>query len=762
MKKYIPSEIESIWQKKWQEDKLYKVNLSNPDKKEYILVEFSYPSGDLHMGHWFAFAVPDILARTKRMQGRNVFFPNGFDAFGLPAENAAIKKGVHPQDWTLANIERMKQQFATMGASFNWENEVITCLPEYYKWNQWIFLKMLEKGIAYRGKRLANWCPNDQTVLANENIEAGRCWRCGAEVIQKEIDQWLLKITDYAEKLEWGENSSVEWPKAVREGQNNWIGKSTGVLLDFKLEKSEAKIRVFTTALDTVFGVTFLVLSPEHPLVNKLVLSEHKKEVSVYITKSEKKTELERTSLEKDKTGVFTGAYCINPFNNKIVPIWIADYTEIKTKFSEKSELFDSGDFDGLTSIEAKKLMEKYIGGNNLGEKTTNYHLHDWSISRQRYWGTPIPIIHCKDCGIVPVPEKDLPVELPYEVDYAPKGKAPLATAEEWVNVLCPNCGKPALREVETMDTFFDSSWYFFRYLDPKNAHKIFDSKVVEDWLPLEVYFGGAEHTLGHTLYSRFFTKFFHDLGLISFDEYAKKRVNRGLILGPDGQKMSKSRGNVINPDDQVKEYGADAVRLYLAFIGPYAETVAPWDKMGLNGVFHFLQRVWSFQEKLTINHEPLTMSELRIMHKTIKKVTEDISDYKFNTAVSSLMEWINHLSKRETISKEEYEALILLLAPFAPHITEQIWQDLGNKYSIHQQSWPSFDSKYLEEVEYSIPIQVNGKLRSELLIQKDLISNKEVVEKMAIEDEKVRKFLDGKAVKKIVYIPGKIINLVV
>ncbi len=837
MRKYIPSEIEPKWQKKWAEDRLYAVDLDKPGKKYYLLVEFTYPSGDLHIGHWFAFAVPDVLGRFKRMQGYNVFFPNGFDAFGLPAENAAIKRGVHPKDWTLSNIENMKKQFSLMGAIHDWDNQVIACLPEYYKWNQWIFLKMLEKGIAYKGKSLANWCPNCQTVLANENVEAGKCWRCGTEVVQKEVDQWFLKITEYAERLLWNEKSEVDWPKPIREGQNNWIGKSTGVLLDFKIKNSDSKITVFTTALDTVFGVTFMVISPENPLVKELTTKNQENEVEKYVEEAKKKTELERTNLDKDKTGVFTGSYVINPFNNIKVPVWIADYVlmgygtgavmavpahdsrdhqfaqkykldigpvikptdkaaevesdgfwdyiEIKNKFGEKSELFNSGEFNGLTSFEAKKRMEGYIEKNGFGKRSVNYHLHDWSISRQRYWGTPIPIINCPQCGAVPVPEKDLPVELPYEVDYTPKGEPPLATNKEWLNVKCPKCGGAAKREAETMDTFVDSSWYFLRYLDNKNGKEIARKKRLSDWMMVDIYFGGAEHTLGHTLYSRFFVKFLKDIGVVDFEEYAKKRVHHGVILGPDGARMSKSHGNVINPDQQVKEYGADAIRLYLCFIGPY-DIVASWNPGGIGGVYHFLQRVWGLQEKINLRTkgDALRAEDLRMMHKTIKKVTEDIEQIKFNTAVATLMEWNNYLSAKDQVQIEEYRALLLLLAPFAPHVTEELWlivnssQLIGNRrnkeesinneqltmnnWSIHQQSWLKFDSKYLETALVDIIVQVNGKVRDILKVEKEIVSNETDIVKLAKESPKVQKFISDATIVKNIYVAGKIVNLVV
>lgn len=826
MKNYNPSTIEPKWRNKWAEDKLYTVNLGEAKKPYYLLVEFTYPSGDLHIGHWFSFAVPDILGRMKRMQGFDVFFPNGFDAFGLPAENAAIKNGGHPKDWTLANIDKMRQQFSLMGAIHDWEHSVITCEPDYYKWNQWIFLKMLEKGLAYKGKFLSNWCPNDQTVLANENVENGRCWRCGAEVIQRQVEQWFLKITDYADQLLWSDEPKVNWPKPIREGQNNWIGRSEGILLRFKAAESEAEVEVFTTAIDTVFGVTFLVISPENSLLAGFVTDEQKEAVDSYIKSAKKKSELERKE-SKEKTGVFTGGYVINPLNGDRVPVWVADYVlagygtgavmgvpghdardhefaqkfglkivpvikptegvkgaqvkedgfwdypEIKTEFATKSILFDSGGYSGLTSKEAKEKISDYIENNNLGKRQIQYHLHDWSISRQRYWGTPIPVINCPKCGVVPVPEKDLPVELPYKVDYTPKGKSPLATAEEWIKVKCPNCGGEATREDQTMDTFVDSSWYFLRYLDPKNDTKIADFDIEKKWLPINIYFGGAEHTLGHTLYSRFFYKFLVDIGVVldpsGLKEYAAKRVHHGVILGPDGSRMSKSRGNVINPDEQVKNFGADAVRLYLSFLGPY-DIVAPWNPGGIKGVYNFLQRVWNLQEKVINDKrslrskdlERLTINDLKIMHKTIKKVTEEVSEIKFNTAVAGLMEWLNYLVKKERVSLEEYKTLLIILAPFAPHITEELWSILGMDYSIHQQSWPEFDSKYLESSEFSLVVQINGKVRDTIKIQKDVESSEKDIEKIALSSSKIQKFINGQSVKKTIYVPGKLINFVI
>ncbi len=809
MHKYIPSIIEPKWQKKWREDNLYLTNLSEAKNKYYVLVELPYTSGDLHLGHWFTFTMGDILARFKKRQGFNVLFPIGFDAFGLPAENAAIKQKIHPRDWTYGNIERMRTQFETLGASMDWTKTMVACDPKYYKWNQWIFLKMLQNGSAYRGRALSNWCPNCQTVLANENVELGRCWRCGTEVIQKEIEQWFFKITDYAERLLWSEPPKVDWPKHLREGQNNWIGKSEGVTYRFKVKDLDIYFEMFDSVPQTFMAQTFTVIAPEHPKLHELIKgTKYEKKVTDFVEKIRRKKAANKFEVDKEMEGIFTGRYVEYSPTKKDIPIWVASFViagygsgvvnssahdERDFAFAKKYDLplnpvmfpkdpelakkvknlqvcyhhaldgilEEPIEFKGRRWGEVREDIIDYIEKKSFGKRAIQYHLHDWSISRQRYWGTPIPIIYCDNCGTVPVPEKDLPVELPYKVDYTPKGKPPLATAEDWVNVECPKCGGGAKREVETMDTFVDSAWYFFRYLDSENDLEIFDKKLVEDWMPLDIYIGGPEHTLGHALYSRFFTMIFKDLGLIKFDEYAKKRVHHGTILGPDGSRMSKSRGNVINPDEEVKNYGADAIRVYLMFLGPF-DIVTAWNPDGVNGAYHFLQRVWGLQEKpRTTNHEPRTQ-DLRMMHKTIKKVTEDVSALKYNTAIASLMEWLNYLSRKSKASKEEYKTLLLLLAPFAPHMTEEIWSEIGEKYSIHKHSLPKFDSKYLEEEQITIVVQVNGKVRDTLVIGKDIISNKEVIKNLAEQSSNVKKYLDGKVVKKFVYVAGTIINLVV
>lgn len=833
MKKYLPKDLEKKWQERWEKEGIYRTDLSKP-RKYYILAEYAYPSGDLHVGHWFTFCGADIFARYKRMKGFNVFFPNGFDSFGLPAEGAAIKRGIHPKDWTEDNIVRMKEQFSTLGASFDFYGDLASHKPAYYKWNQWIFLKMLERGLTYRGKYLANWCPSCMTVLANEAVEASKCWRCGTEVVQKQVEQWFFKLTEYADRLLWDDKPSVDWPKSVREAQNDWIGRSEGAKVKFTLQNNISEyIEVFTTRLDTIFGATFLVISPEHDLVDKLTTPEQRAQVDRYLETAKKKSELERKE-DKDKTGVFTGGYVINPANNQPIPVWIADYVlpgygtgaimavpahderdfAFATKFglpinvviepetsseisrSARNDIYtgygalvNSGEFSGMDSQSAKaKIVAKL--GSEVAEPYTTYHIHDWSIGRQRYWGTPIPIIYCDSCGTVPVPEKDLPVELPYDVDYQPKGKAPLASNESWYKVSCPKCSGEAHRDPDTMDTFVDSSWYYWRYLDPNLETAPFDKNLAKKIMPVDIYFGGGEHTLGHTLYARFMTKVFHDLQLTELEEFALKRVNHGIVLGPDGAKMSKSKGNVVNPDEEVKKYGADAVRIHVAFFMPY-DGVGPWISERIWGPYRFLERVWGLFEKVapdvTLNdsegsptnvgtdepetssellrsaqNDSLTPSDLYQMHKTIKKVGDDIEEIKFNTAIAVLMEWINYLEKKGKVSELEYKTFLILLAPFAPHITEELWHHLGNESSIHLSSWPEVDEKYLEEDEVTIAVQINGKVRDTISIDRSRIEDRESLESEIMKRERVQKFLEGKEVKKVIYIPGKIFSIVV
>ncbi len=763
-RKYFPSEIEPKWRQIWEKEGINKFKENKGSKgKYYNLVELPYPSGDLHLGHWFSFALADVHARHKRMIGYDVFFPNGFDAFGLPAENAAIKRGVHPKDWTMKNIENMRKQFATMGTMIDWDYTAITCLPDYYKWNQWIFLKMFEKGIAYRGTALSNWCETDKTVLANEHIEGGKCWRCGNEVVQKEVEQWFLKITNYADELIWPQDPKVDWPKEVREGQNNWIGRSEGMLLDFEIvekdrqdNKNKKSIKVFTTRPDTTDGATFMVIAPEHEFAAEIDL----KDVSEYIKMSRKKTEMERKE-DRTKSGIFTGRYVVNPVTDKQIPVWISDYVlagygtgaimavpfadERDREFAEKFKL---------------PIIPTSFKSKPKGEKKVNYHLRDWSISRQRYWGTPVPIIHCESCGLVPVLEKDLPVELPYNVDYTPKGKPPLATDEQWLTAKCPKCGtEGAKRDAETLDTFFDSAWYYYRYVSPNYNNGPFEKSEVSKLMPVDVYVGGAEHTLGHTLYARFFTKFFKDLGLVGFEEFAKKRVQHGVILGPDGNRMSKSRGNVVNPDDVVKEYGTDTVRLYLSFMMPY-EATAPWSTGAISGIYRFLKRIWEMSQNL--EKMDLSTSDYNMMHRTIKKVGEDIDSFSFNTAVSTLMTWLNYLTEKG-VSKQEFEVFLKLIAPFAPHFAEELYHSVvKSDNSVHLQEWPSYQSKYLTQEAVQVVVQVNGKLRDTVLVYSPKLKEQKLVEDLVKQSENVSKYLSGQKIRKVIYIEGKLINFVI
>lgn len=759
LNRYQPAEFEKKLAEKWKREKLYLFNSDSKNKNYYVLVELPYTSGDLHIGHWFTFATPDVLSRFKRMNGFNVFFPMGYDAFGLPAENAAIKRKIHPKDWTMKNIETMTKQFQTMGTMIDWSRVTITCLPEYYRWNQWIFLKLFEKGLAFRGKTLSNWCENDQTVLANENVENGKCWRCGNEVVQKEVEQWFLKITDYAEKLIWNKKPAVDWPISVRIGQNNWIGKSQGMIIEF-----DKGLTVFTTRPETIDGASFIVLAPEHPLVIKFTTVENQQKIYNYVKRSKGKSERERKE-NKEKTGVFTGSYVKNPVTGKNIPVWVADYVlaGYGTGAIMAVPAEDERDRDFAQKFNLA-IIKTSLNARPQGEKKSIYHIRDWSISRQRYWGTPVPIIYCPDCGIVPVPFKDLPVELPYEVDFTPKGKPPLATNEKWLNVKCPKCGKNAKRDAETLDTFFDSSWYFLRYINPKFEKGPFDMDLAKKLTPVNVYFGGAEHTLGHTLYARFFTKFFNSLKMLDYDEFALKRVQHGIVLGPDGNKMSKSKGNAINPDDVVKEYGTDAARLYLCFMMPY-EGTSSWSTQTIAGVHRFLSRIWRiFQQQYQISNIKYQSEDEQLvikLKKTIKKVTEDINNIKMNTAIASMMEFLNEWERSsQGLSKENAKKFLQILAPFAPFMTEEIWRNIfGERTSIHLSTWPKVEGEIIEE-EVIIPIQINGKLRSTLRVSNHEISEN-IVTKKALEDEKVKKYLIGKP-KKTIYIPGKIINFII
>ncbi len=809
MAKYNHQKIEKKWQKYWQSKKLFQAEDNIKDKENFILLtEFPYPSGNLHIGHWYAFAVPDILSRYLRMKGKNVLYPIGFDAFGLPAENAAIKNKVNPRDWTEKNIAYMTKQLQSMGATFDWSRKVSTIDPEYYKWTQWLFLQLYKKGLAYRAKTLVNWCPKDKTVLANEQVINGCCDRCGAEVIQKELSQWMFKTTHYADKLV-DDLEKVDWPEVTKTAQKNWIGRSRGAEIEFLVPNSKETVKVFTTRADTLFGATYLVLAPEHPLVKKITTDQNLDKVNRYLEEARKKSELERTHLEKEKTGVFTGGYVVNPINKEKIPVWVADYVigwygtgavmavpahderdfEFAKKYglpikivvrpkedwdfekrayTEDGILTDSKEFSGYQSSDAREEIVENLAKQRLAVRKTNYKLHDWVISRQRYWGTPIPMIHCSKCALrgvsgqdyQPVPEKDLPVKLPKLNDFKPNddGRSPLAKAEGWVVVKCPKCGQEAERETDTMDTFVDSSWYFLRYPDPKNKKSFADSEKMKDWLPVKTYIGGAEHNTMHLLYSRFFTKALFDLGLIDFEEPFLTRHNHGIILGPDSQKMSKSRGNVVDPDDLVKKYGADTVRMYLAFMSPYDQG-GPWSPGSINGVYRFLNRVWNLFEKSKDGKDKKTEMGHEL-HSAIKKIGEDIENLNFNTGVSELMKLLNEIEKNGS-SRKDNIIFLKLLAPFAPHLAEEVWQTLlKHKKSISLEDWPKYDEKFLKQEEVDLIVQVDGKVRDVIKVSRGI--SEAGARNLAVSSEKIKAHIGNKPVKKVFFVPDRLINLVI
>ena len=745
VQKYNPQEIERKWQEKWAADRIYEVKEGNRPKF-YCLTMFPYTSGDLHIGHWYAMAPSDVYARFKRMQGYNVLHPMGFDAFGLPAENAAISHGVHPYEWTMNNIEKMRQQLKSMGSIYDWDREVISCQPEYYKWTQWFFLKLYHAGLAYRARAPVNWCPECQTVLANEQVVSeGLCERCGTAVTKKGLEQWFFRITKYAEELL--DFSSIDWPERIRIMQRNWIGKSEGAEISFALEHEgleQKEIRVFTTRPDTIFGVTFFLLSPEQPLVWQLTTPEHKAEVEQYVAWCRRQPEYMRTAIGREKTGVFLGSYVINRLNGERVPIWITDYVlptygtgavmgvpahderdfefackfhlpvcpviappsssgdELAQAYTGSGVMINSGQFTGLSSEQGCKAICMLLEEKGWGKQTVTYSIRDWLISRQRYWGAPIPMVYCDKCGMVPVPEGYLPVLLPPDAEFKPTGESPLKYCPSFANTTCPKCSGPAQRETDTMDTFVCSSWYFLRYASPKSDNVPFDTEKVKYWLPVDLYTGGAEHAVMHLLYARFFVKALRDIGLIDFDEPFTRLFNQGTIVYRGG-KMSKSRGNVIAPDEFVVELGADAVRAYIMFIGPW-ELGGEWNDRAIIGISRWLNRVWSLVGGGYANQavEPEAEKELlHITHKTIKKVTEDLENFRFNTMLASLMEFTNYLSRvqaKKNVSvslwQEAISYFLLLLAPAVPHLAEELWTNAGYLYSIHNQSWPKFNEE--------------------------------------------------------------------
>ena len=972
MRRYNPQEIEPKWQKVWQDNKLYEVDTHDSSKKFYVIPMFPYPSGDLHIGHWYNFAPTDTVARWRRMQGHRVLHTIGFDAFGLPAENAAIKRNTPPAQWTKDNIAAMTKQLKTIGPSYDWSKTVTTSDPAYYRWTQWLFLKLFEKKLAYRAKGVVNWCPKDQTVLANEQVvgDDNVCERCGTPVEQKEMEQWYFKITDYAERL-LKDLDEMDWPQRVKLMQANWIGKSQGALIDFKVDGTDDKVSVFTTRPDTIFGATFMVVAPEHKILNKLSISD---EVKKYIAEASRKTELERKEGEKDKTGIFTGSYAVNPANGENIPIWVADYVlmsygtgaimavpahdERDWQFAQKYSLpivpvviqdfgeplpneeyvegvvviaydpksqkylaldkwangvglaggglneeetyeecarrelleetgigevgewiklgepvyshyynnlkdtnkrslgqgylaivdssqklkesgleahenfqpawmdmdsirvginklrpskgtggvdhwlemcdraeqavsadknkqkyeqrpydgegllINSGEYDGITSSEAREKIVADLDKQGIAKEETNYRLRDWLISRQRYWGPPIPVIYCDKCGVQPVPEEDLPVLLPENVHFLPTGQSPLVQDENFVNTKCPKCDGPARRETDTMDTFVDSSWYFLRYPDPHYQQGPYNPEIVKNWAPVDHYIGGIEHAILHLMYARFITMFLHDHHGLPFEEPFKKLSNQGIILGPDGHKMSKSRGNVVSPDEQVTSYGADSLRLYMMFMGPY-EQGGPYNLGGIVGTRRFLERVWSlvgeFTESKPDTAEAKENIELTsIVHRTIKSVSQDLEVLAFNTAIASLMSLVNVLYKTKAQSgiskvepwKEALEALVLMLAPFAPHIAEELWKDLGHETTVHSGRWPMWDERLIKKETVTLAVQINGRVRAEIEVPAD-ISEAEALEKAKSAD-KVVSYLQGKEIKKAIYVPGRLISLVV
>ena len=804
-------EIEKKWQKKWAEDRIYSFDTSRRDKKYYTLEMFSYPSGaKLHVGHWYNFGPSDSFARFKSMQGYEVFEPMGFDAFGLPAENYAIKTGIHPQDSTLKNIATMEKQLQAMGGMFDWDYEVKTCMPDYYKWTQWIFLQLYKAGLAYRKEAPVNWCTSCNTVLANEQVVDGHCERCGSQVVRKNLTQWFFKITAYADEL-LRDLDKLDWPEKTKAMQRHWIGKSTGGEIEFTCESGD-KFRVFTTRADTIFGVSYVILAPEHPLVDKLTTPDRKAEVEAYKLACSKVSEIDRMSSTREKTGAFTGAYCINPVNGERVPIWIGDYViysygtgavmgvaahderdfdfakkyglQIKRviksadgspddlPFCEYGVMVNSDKFDGMGSEEGKVAVVKWLEEKGAGELKTNYRLRDWLISRQRYWGCPIPVIHCPHCGEVAVPEEDLPVKLPYNVDFTPDGRSPLLKSEEFMNCTCPKCGAPARRDPDTLDTFVCSSWYFLRYPDAHNDKQAFDPEIINKMLPVDKYIGGAEHACMHLLYARFFTKALRDLGYLKFDEPFTSLVHQGTILGPDGFKMSKSRGNVVSPDDYVSKYGSDAFRFYLMFGFAYTDG-GPWNSSGIESIVKFLERTERIVLKIKdmpAGSKPLSGAEKQLLYTlnyTIRRVSEDMEVFSFNTAIARIMELVNAMYKYDSdcaekdadLLKDCADKLVLLLAPLVPHIAEELNESLGKPYPVYRRRFPVCEEKWLVKDEYELAVQVNSRIKAKIVVGMGA-DNKEI-EKIALSNEAVAQALEGLTPVKVIVIPKRLVNIV-
>lgn len=823
--RYDFKEIEEKWQNSWAEQDLYATPDISERPKYYCLEMFPYPSGKLHMGHVRNYSIGDVVARFKTMQGYNVLHPMGWDAFGLPAENAAIKHGnMHPADWTIDNINTMRDQLKQLGISYDWNREIATCHPGYYKWTQWLFLQLYRNGLAYKKKAGVNWCPSCATVLANEQVKEGFCERCKTGVEKRELEQWFFRITNYADRLLNDISILGGWPEKVKIMQENWIGRSEGAEINFPIEGLDEGFTVFTTRPDTVFGVTYMVLAPEHPLVEKIIKDKSQAgEIREFVKQVSNLSEIARTATDAEKIGLFTGGYCINPLNGDKVPILVANYVLLEYgtgavmgvpahdqrdfEFARKYNLpiriviqpdgpdldpatmpeaytgdgrmVNSGTFNGLANEEGIKAVIKHLEEKGLGRGVVNFRLRDWLISRQRYWGAPIPIIYCDHCGVVPVPEQDLPVLLPRDVEFKPTGRSPLAESPDFVNTPCPGCGKPARRETDTMDTFMCSSFYYYRYTSPREENAVWGRNRVEYWLPVDQYIGGVEHAILHLLYSRFFTKFLYDIGLVKNIEPFTNLLTQGMVL-KDGAKMSKSKGNVVSPEDIVATYGADTARLFILFAAP-PERDLEWSDQGVEGCSRFLHRVWRLVMPLAGNilAAPAIPSQKlvgvnremrRLTHATIKKVTEDVGNrFNFNTAVSAVMELVNGLyqykeipetNRDPAVMREAVENLLILLAPFAPHITEELWHGTGHRESIHKQPWPQYDPEAMVEDEITIVVQLNGKVRERMLVPAEITPEK--MKELVLSQPKVQQMIEGKQVMKVIPVPGKLVNIVV
>ena len=823
MERYAPQEIEKKWQEKWKKGEVYKTEIDRTQPEYYVLEMFPYPSGNLHMGHVRNYSIGDVIARFKKMQGCNVLHPMGFDAFGMPAENAAIKHGVKPADWTYANIENMKRQQMSMGLSYDWSREAVTCRPEYYRWTQWLFELFYKKGLAYKKEASVNWCDTCGTVLANEQVIDGKCWRCDSEVHKKDLSQWFLKITDYADELLADLDKLKGWPERVKTMQENWIGRSEGLEFDIDVPALGEKIAVYTTRADTAYGVTFVALAAEHPLMEKILKDNPKaEELRAFADKVKAQSELERTSGESEKEGMFTGLYAVNPFNGRKVELWITNYVlaeygtgavmgvpsedqrdwmfakkydlpiivtlrpkDRELKLEEMTEaytakdgiLVNSAEFDGMEMHEALAAIVEKAVKEGFGRRKVNYRLRDWLISRQRYWGAPIPVIYCDKCGEQLVPEEELPVKLPEDVTFEQGAVSPLAQSESFVHCTCPKCGGPARRETDTMDTFICSSWYYMRYTDPHNTHKPFAADKVNYWAPVDQYIGGIEHAILHLLYSRFFTKVLRDEKLLDFDEPFQNLLTQGMVI-KDGAKMSKSKGNVVSPEEIIQKYGADTARLFILFAAP-VERDLEWSDQGVEGAFRFLNRVWRivahFEDAIReglddYDHSTLTAEEKslrRTLHQTIKKVTEDVGErFMFNTAISAVMELVNAFygfqdrTVHPGLVREFSFALVKMLAPFAPHITEELWSRMEGKGSVHDARWPKFDRAAIVEDEVEIVLQINGKVRDKLTVPAAM--KPQEMEKAALAQPKVQELTAGKTIVKVICVPKRLVNIVV